>query len=106
MRSVTVKRHERVHGRRDCATAVVAASVASRRDGPRGCCDGRWRCFGTVLDRDVNGRRQRSERAVRRARGLGGRWRDRRQRAGHRGVSPGTPSPPPHQLLHRVAGRR
>lgn len=36
----------------------------------------------------------------------GGRRRDRRQRAGDRGVPPGTSTPPSHQLLHRVAGRR
>lgn len=106
IRSVIVRRHERVHGGRDRTAAVVAISVASRRDRPRGVGDGRRRSIATVLDRDVNGRRQRSKCAVRRARGFGGRRRDRRQRVGYRGVSPGTPSPPSDQLLHRVAGRR
>lgn len=97
LRSVSVWRHERAHGGRDNDVRTTAIAVV---DDAR-----RYRIVG---DGGRTGRRRRwIVRAVRRARGPGGRWRDRRQRAGDRCVPPGTSAPPPHQLLHRVArGRR
>lgn len=88
LRSVTVWYHERVHGELDRTTAVLTG-----HHGHHGTRRGRRPRTG-----------QRVERTVRRARGPGGRGGDSRQQPGDRGVPPGTPASPSHQLLHRVAG--
>lgn len=107
LRSVTVRRHERVHGGRDriagAAGSTAAAVHVFHGDGDDAV-DGRggrrWR------RRSARGRGGRAERPVRRTRGPSGGRGDRRQRAGDRGVPSGTAAPSTHQLLHHIAGHR
>lgn len=114
LRSVTVWRYECVHGGRLSTTTaavvivvvVVASTVVSVTVGGSPVSD-RAGCRTDVAGHDDGHGQRRSERAVRRSRRPGGRRCDRRQRAGDRGLSTGTTTPPAHQLLHRVAsGRR